>query len=344
LFHEEFYGQGNITNEERAKMLSNPNIYLLSNDLIDEMINSLIGKLSKKYEVNEIYRDEETDLDKFEKEEEARIKRREEMVEKMDYLKKKYGNIDLLYENNDNPGVMKELKEYRREYSEDLNQKYDVKFKRDFRIVRPEMQGSKYHTPEEIEEEKAREDKIYRMREKIMKEIEMIRMGKNVEVEEGKQEELTEEDKKMEQEMREGLYFINFPPNDPLLNIIPIQNENRPIINFSTYINLYKRKYKKEPKAPNQDEIVKLNKRHQRRNIIYANSIQETRAIPASRQKEMIKRFKEYFGNYTDTIYPEGFRHLENFEAYNSVFPLKTMADYQNECKENYFKNNTKYF
>ena len=58
LFHPEFYGDENLNSAEKTKILTNPNIYLLNNDLIDEIISSLLEKLKKKYEVNEIYNDE----------------------------------------------------------------------------------------------------------------------------------------------------------------------------------------------------------------------------------------------------------------------------------------------
>ena len=78
--------------------------------------------------------------------------------------------------------------------------------------------------------------------------------------------------------------------------------------------------------------ILKLNKKYLRQNIILANSINETLGIPVPRQREIMKRFEDYFGKYNDTIYPEGFRHLENFEVYSSVYPLKSISDYQSEC------------
>ena len=47
----------------------------------------------------------------------------------------------------------------------------------------------------------------------------------------------------------------------------------------------------------------------------------------------IMNRFVELFGNNSDIIYPEGFRHLENFELYKGVFPDRTPKDYQDECK-----------
>jgi hypothetical protein len=329
LFNSEFYGTENVSNEEKEKILTNPNIYLLNNELIDEVITSLLQKLKNKYEVNEIYRDEEKDLNKFEKDEIARSKRRSQMEARLGDLKKKYGDINVMYADLKGESEYKDIYEFRREFGNDMDEKFDVKFKKDLRIVKPEYTGNKYYTAEEIEEEKAREVKMDLIREKVEKEIEMIKLGKEVPKAET---EANEEEKEMEDAIRSELMFKAFGHEDLSLSFIPLPEENRPAIDFNPFIRIFRRKHKKDPKAPHQDEILKLNKRHNRENIILANSIQETMAIPVPRQKEIMKRFLDYFGKYSDTMYPEGFRHYENFEVYNSVFPLKTIADYQNEC------------
>jgi hypothetical protein len=186
LFHPEFYGNENLSSEDKLKLLQNPNIYLLSNELIDEMINSLLHKIKQKYEVNEIYRDEETDLNTFEKDEATRLKRRNEMNEKLLNLKSKYGDIDLLYYtplpgkelNSSDKNMMKEIFKFRQEYEKELSEKYDMKFKKDFRIVKPEMKLRKYYTQEEIDEEKVNEEKEDKIRERIEEEIRLIKLGK----------------------------------------------------------------------------------------------------------------------------------------------------------------------
>lgn len=332
LFNSEFYGSENISNEQKQKILSNPNIYLLSNDLIDEVIKSLLQMLKKKYDVNEVYRDEEKDLNQFEKDEIARSERRSKMNTRLNELKKKYGEeLDVLYADLKNAPEYKDVYEFRREFDEDMTKKFDVKFKKDFRMVKPEYTGGKYFSAEEIEEEKAREAKVDAITQKVEKEIEAIRLG----LEPPKPEaETPEEDRALEEKIRSQLMFKTLGYQDSLEMSIPLPEENHPIINFNPFIGLYRRKHKKDPKVPHQDEIMKLNKRYLREQIILANSIQETQAIPVPRQKEIMKRFLEYFGKYNDHMYPDGFRHYENFEVYNSVFPLKTIADYQGECKK----------
>jgi len=127
-------------------------------------------------------------------------------------------------------------------------------------------------------------------------------------------------------------------PENDLEAIFPLPDENRPVIDFNPYINMLRYKYKRQTKHPHQDEILLMNKRKVRQNKIMANSIQETLSITKSRQQEVKKRFIEYFGKYNSMMYSEGFRQYENFEVYHSIYPTKSMADYQTECNIFYLK------
>lgn len=54
-----------------------------------------------------------------------------------------------------------------------------------------------------------------------------------------------------------------------------------------------------------------------------------------SKEKAVIikERYHQYFGHLRLLMYPDGFRHLENYNTFKMVFPDKTMNDYQNESK-----------
>jgi len=55
--------------------------------------------------------------------------------------------------------------------------------------------------------------------------------------------------------------------------------------------------------------------------------------ITDERAKLIKERYISYFGHYRVLMYPDGFRHLENYNVYKFVFPDKSLNDYQNERK-----------
>jgi hypothetical protein len=351
LFHHEFYGYSNVEGEhpdqeiqqeqskkiykhsqEQKKLLENPNIYLLNNDLLDELMVSLLEKLKKKYEVNDIYRDEDQDLRKFEQDERFKLKRRTEMENKAQELSKKYNGINLLYEkmpltNNED---YKDLYEFRKEYGNEYEEKFDTKFKIDYRTVKPELKERRYFTKEDNEKIASEEDKIDKIKEKIQKEIDAIRLGEPIPTSDPVE---NEEDKLLEETLRQDMMLQTFGPENPENRFIPLHDSNKPVLDFDSYIAQFKRRHKKAPKVKFQDEIMNINRLYNRYNLIIANSIHQTKSIPIARQREIASRFNDLFGKYSKIIFPEGFRHYENFEIYNSLFPSKTVADYQGECK-----------
>lgn len=337
LFDPEFYGAENLSSEEKSKLLQNPNVYLLNNEIIDELISSLLLKINQKYEMNEIYRDEEKDLNKFEKEETEKVKRRSEMEKRLEELKKKHGNFDLIYDDylSESKELKEDLTQFKKDYQEELEAELDPQFKRTLKITKPPLILRKYFTPEEIEESKAHEEKLERIRNRVLEEIKLKKMGIEKDPNSKKdQEELTSEEKEYEE-------YVRFELEAKLLGnkseiektIVPLPDDERPGVHLSKYLEMVKRKYKRQGKLPRQEEILKLNKMKLRMNQIYIHSLQESRGIPKERQEEMKKRFLEYFGTYKDMMYPDGFRHYENLETYQSVFPDRTMIDYQTECK-----------
>ena len=52
-----------------------------------------------------------------------------------------------------------------------------------------------------------------------------------------------------------------------------------------------------------------------------------------SNEKALIikERYHQYFGHPRLLMYPDGFRHLVNYNTFKVVFPEKTMNDYQLE-------------
>ena len=137
---------------------------------------------------------------KFSNDEELKLKRRTEMENKLEELKRKHGDFNLLYD--DYRGATEELKKdvrnFKQEYQDDLEAKFDLKFKKDLRIVKPEMILGRYDTKEEIEQELAREERLDRITERVTREIKCLKMGVEYSpTEQEKKEELTEKKNNM---------------------------------------------------------------------------------------------------------------------------------------------------
>lgn len=336
LFDPEFYGHENLTSEEKSKILQNPNVYLLNNDIIDELIASLLQKINNKYEMNEVYNDDETDLNKFEVEERVLVKRRTEMEKRMEELKSKHGSFDLMYDDyqSESQELREDLSNFKKDYQQELEAELDQKFKRTLKIITPPMKLRKYYTPEELEEAKAKEDKLDRIRNRVLEEVKLKRIGIEKDPKEKKEEEeLSPEEREYEAYFRYEFETKLLGSKDQLMkSVIPLPDDERPTISLTKYLEMAKRKYKKQGKLPRQEEILKLNKEKLRMNEIYLHSMQASRGITKDRQEEMKKRFLHYFGNYKSMMYPDGFRHYENLENYQAVYPDRTMMNYQSEC------------
>lgn len=335
LFDPEFYGHENISSEERSKILENPNVYLLNNEIIDELISSLLLKINKKYEMNEMYRDEEKDLNKFENEETERVKKRSEMDNRYQELTNKHGNFNLMYDDyrSESKELRDDLTQFKKDYQEELESQFDDKFKRTLKLIRPPLKLKKYYTQEEIEEATAKEEKFERIKNRVYEEIKLKRIGIVQDPKDKKDaEELNQEEKGYEEYVRfelENKYLGTTSEFEK--TIVPLPDDERPVLDLSKYLEMTKRKYKKQGKLPRQEDILKLNKIKLRMNEIYVHSMQASRGIPKERQEEMKKRFLHYFGRYKTMMYPDGFRHYENLETYQSIFPDRTLIDYQRE-------------
>ena len=86
--------KNNNNNKENSENFLE-NIFSINSEAIDKLIILLIHKLSKSYELNEIFSDEISDLANFEFEENSRNKKRFEMKKELFNLKQKHGD-DLL--------------------------------------------------------------------------------------------------------------------------------------------------------------------------------------------------------------------------------------------------------
>ena len=207
LFDSEFYGSNNLSKEAQEKLLTNPNIFLIANEIIDEIISHLIHKIQQSYEVNEIYRDQETDLMKFEKEEEMKSERRAKMQKTFEQLQAKHGEFDLLYDDViTSPNEMKrDINKFQKEFKEDLQSEYEIKFKKIYKTIEgteSEKKLSKYDTPEEVEAFKKKFYLKRKLYDQIHKEITIEKEGKLYELEQEKKSRENVDKKKEEKKRR----------------------------------------------------------------------------------------------------------------------------------------------
>jgi hypothetical protein len=351
LFDKSFYGEAYDCID-----LQNPNIYSINNEAIDNLMIELIEKLKKSYDLNEAYNDEESDLGEFAKNEALRSKKRSEMGQRLNQLREKYGNIDLMYDDyqGDTKEMRAEISKFKEEYITEIESELDPKFKAVFRLVedkRPVIIG-KYDKPIDPEEEKKRDNMIRDIRKKVMDEIKLKKEGKWTETKvktefkppvEFKQNEdgtitMTfnkEEAKEKTQEeiiedmMREELQKKYLGVSGD--NSIPRYDHKKFSISPGREVAMPNKAYPKQ-KVDNEDEIREVNKKKKKFNEYILYCWEETRTIPNPRKELIKKRFIEYFGAYNDVIYADGYRHYENLEKYQMIYPDRNLSDYSSEC------------
>jgi hypothetical protein len=354
LFDESFYGEAS-----GLENLKDPNIYTLNSDVIDNLMLELIEKLRKSYDLNEIYNDQE-DLDTFKKAESQRSIRRNEMNIRINELKEKYGNIDLLYD--DYKGVdedkKKEIRQFKSDYKEEIESELDPKFKAVFELVDDDrnIKPRKYEKQVDPEEQKQYDEKVLAIRKKIMDEINLKKQGKWVEKkqkvkEEAKYELVTEgenisvkvnekavtektQDDILEQKIRgelERKYLgINNTEED---QYAPYYDHKKVTLSPGPEVKMPDKKWPKQ-KLEREEEIRDLNNKKEKFNSYILYSWEKTRTIPMERKRLMKQRFLDYFGRYNRNIYADGYRHLENLDRYQLVYPDRSLAEYTNDCKK----------
>jgi hypothetical protein len=353
LFDADFYGE----TVKDYKNLTNPNIYSINDELIDDLILELTEKLRKSYELNDIYRDEE-DLNTFKKAEVTRSVKRNEMNLRINQLKEKYGNIDILYDDyQGSEEKKKEVRKFKEDFKEEIESELDPKFKAVFELIEDDRQlrPSKFDKVEP-EEKKKHDEKVIEIRKKIMDEINLKKqgkwVGKNIEKVENKPayEIVTEgenitlkvnkadggqktPDEILEQKIRSELErkYLN-QSNTEEDKYAPYYDNKTFNLSPGPEVKMPEKKWPRQ-KIDNEDEIKELNRKKAKFNDYILYSWEKTRKINMERKNLIKKRFLEYFGKYNDIIYADGYRHFENLDKYQMVHPDKNLAEYTGECK-----------
>ncbi len=311
-------------------------IFSLDTDLIDKIMLVLVEKLSKSYEVNEVYQDELKDLAQFEKEEISRVQKRMNMKKDLFELKKKYGpNLNILYDDfqGETEEIKSEVRNFKNKYMDEIEAELDIKFKDIFKLLAdktPKTQ-SKTDNPAEFEKDQKFIEKFEEIYKKIMDEIRSKQKGTY------KQPETIEEEKNPEDDIVRLEYGIRNILQNKFLGVISVKDELMPkyidddVPDQNEYLPIPKRVFK-EHKVPEEEEKTDINRRMKRFYDLINYSKTESTIIPKERVELIKDKFLEYFGRYNDIIYPDGFRHLESFEMYQSVYPLRDMSEYVSEC------------
>ena len=94
------------------------------------------------------------------------------------------------------------------------------------------------------------------------------------------------------------------------------------------------------PPRRSKDDPIRLKEKRKPRDVVKENARlmsnvirQNIKNTTISNEKALIikERYHQYFGHPRLLMYPDGFRHLENYNTFKVVFPEKTMNDYQLE-------------
>lgn len=322
------------------------NIFSLNTELIDKLMLVLVDKLSKSYELNEMFQDELKDLAQFEKEELLRVQRRLKMKSELFALQKKHGpTLNILYD--DFQGATEEVKadvrSFKNKYREEIEGELDIKFKEVFKLLADKTPKTmyKYDDPVEFENDQKFIEKFENIRNKIMEEIRAMQNGTYKEPEEsaeikppkkGSPEEIAaDEELRLENTIRNSLQrrFLNV--TEMYWEYMPKFYDDDVPTDFDP-LEIPKKVFKGH-KVPYEEEKTMINRRTKRFYDLINYSKTESTVIPKERVELIRQRFIENFGRYNEIIYPDGFRHLESFEMYQSVYPLRTMPEYISECK-----------
>lgn len=317
------------------------NIFSLNTELMDKLMLVLIEKLSKSYEINEMFQDEIKDLAQFEKEELLRVHRRFKMKSELFGLQKKHGpTLNILYD--DFQGATEEIKtdvrNFKNKYREEIESELDIKFKEVFKLLADKNPKTmyKYDDPVEFENDQKFIEKFEKVHAKIMEEIRAMQNGTFKAPEqtpENKTEnvEIDDEEFRLEQTIRNSL-------QRRFLGITDMYGDYSPkffdddVPNELVQLEIPKKVFKGH-KIPLEEEKTMINRRLKRFYDLINYSKTESSVIAKDRVELIKQRFIENFGRYNDTFYPDGFRHLESFEMYHSVYPMRDMSEYLSECK-----------
>ncbi len=317
------------------------NIFSLNTELIDKLMLVLIDKLSKSYEVNEMFQDELKDLAQFEKEELIRVQKRLKMKSELFLLQKKHGpTLNVLYD--DYQGATEEVKtdvrSFKSKYSQELEAELDIKFKEVFKLLadKREKKMYKYDDPVEFENDQKYIEMFERVKNKIMEEIRAMQNGTFKAAEADQMENKLPEGVAAEQEFRLE-NTLRSSMQRKFLGITDMYGDLMPkfydddVPNELQALEIPKKVFKGH-KIPLEDEKKMINRRAKRFYDLINYSKTESTLIPKELVETIKQKFIESFGRYNDVIYPDGFRHLESFEMYQSVYPLRAMSEYIGEC------------
>ena len=337
------------TSEEPTATSQNAfeNIFSLNSDLIDKLMLVLVEKLSKSYEINEMFQDELTDLAQFEKEELLRVQKRIKMKSELFALQKKHGpTLNILFDDYQGAtdDIKSDVRSFKNTYKDELEAELDIKFKEVFKLLADKTPKTmyKYDDPVEFENDQKYIEKFEKIQSKIMEEIRAMQNGiykkpeenAEIKVEKGVSEGADEEIR-LENTIRLSLQRRFIGITDIYGNMTPKFFDDD-VPSELQALEIPKKVFKGH-KVPLEEEKKIINRRLKRFYDLINYSKTESTVISKERVEMIKERFTENFGRYNDTFYPDGFRHLESFEMYQSVYPLRTMSEYLGECIYSFF-------
>ena len=294
-------------------------IYYLNDDIIDSLCEEIEKTLTKSYQMNDIYNDQLNEDYKVTTEKDRLIEK------KLSGLKDKYEDLNILYDDTFSLDKEKkqDVQDLKKEFEYELinNAFLENKFKSTYKVFSNSIPDNKEfrlkfittynQVLKDLIAEKEGSKEIYKPELKTVEEDFYYQVRRQVEFE----------------KFGEALTFYDgnglfFDTNFFVLDRTPV-----------IYVEKDKFRSKKIKYTEKENEIYKLNKFKSMFNKTVDYSFAKSFNIGRIRMSHIMNRFVELFGNSSDIIYPEGFRHLENFEIYQQMFPKAVPKDYQAECK-----------
>lgn len=293
-------------------------IYFINDEIIDSLCTEIETMLKKSFELNDIYNDDEPDLI-------VQTKRSKAIDKRIKDLKEKYGDVNVLYDDiyGDSEEMKSEIRNFKQEFDYEVvqNSHLEYKFKscykkftlekKDNADIRKKFAETYNKAIQDLLLESQGKKEIYKPNLETVDDEFYYNVRRDIETE----------------KYGETISFFNY--EDYYFDAGIFALDKTPVV--YRRVGLTKKKAKKF--TPEKKKIHEANSAKQYNWESIEHSLTKSFNVNKTQLEHIINRFVDLFGNNSDIIYPEGFRHLETFEIYQQHYPKLTPLDYQEESK-----------
>lgn len=322
---------------KQNKMDENTNFedfYNLNDDIVESLCKEIEFLLNRSYEMNDIYNDEEKDT-------KIPTKRSKELNNKIENLKKKYSNFDLMYDdlNTDNKELKEEITALKQGYEYELvtNRQLHTKFAQCFRIFLPDIKNSeekkKYFADifnqinDDISKELKGEKPKYIPKYQTKEEDHYNQLRRIVETEMFKDTDIFNN--------HDGLFVDSGVFSKHITAPLYFKKSSKLKEEEKKFTeNRVNKKIDAEPKSEEYTKLVDVKKTYKYLNGILRHSVSQTLKISPTQVIYMKERFEELFGTLDGKIYPQGFNHLSSLDKYQLLYPNSNLQEYEKQSKK----------